>query len=519
MFAKLKSFLKQEQTRARIQRVESSCARMITAVCVAVSTAVALYMFVQRFAHLTNGFQYDELYSAVTAWPTLPLPFIWKEMLLQDVNLPLFNVSLWGWTRIFPFTPFWLHLYSALLGALAVVSAWVFAPKYWSLLKKWIFVTLMSGAFILVAYGAIIRTYSLAILCTTVFSLQALTLLDCLCRRQAPAVSQWMWFFGAGLAGAYSHYFSAALFFAAALILFIYACCYKTGRAWTFWGTAAVFAVWSFWLIHTLWFMSRPGSSWWFATPVLKATLDALEFLLGSIRVFTVMLYASIIALVSLAFTDKKEIVKRADVILPLGQILLLLLVLSVISARYNLWLDRYFLPAMPVLLLLLAEFLVHLYRRHALWLVLWPLLLVCWVHSYLKLDHLHWAEYTGLREAFSYLTEKMQAPRVFIDMARTGYPDAALPYMFNYYVPPGRKLEIIRLTKQNAADTWRQTPKAPILMPLCSHIHLIYTAVENDIDEDGVPLVFGRDICVYTVHPIVKKEAASHEEENIHRV
>ncbi|MBR4592014.1 MAG: hypothetical protein IKO35_02260 [Elusimicrobiaceae bacterium] len=493
-------------SRAFWSKWSQSGRRVLILICSVVAGVCALYMLWQRFTHLHNGLQYDELYSAITASPAFSLPYVWKNMLLQDINAPLFNVLLWFWNRIFPFSPFWMHLFSALWGALTLVIAWFCAPKYWSLLKKWIFVTLMSGAYCLVAYGSIIRTYSLAVLFSTVFSLFALRLVHQFSEGEKPAQSTWLVFLGAGLLGSYSHFFCAGVFFIAALMVFLYACYYKVGRKWSFWGTAVVFCIWVLWLLPHVGNLGTPGSSWWFITPLGKASYDILVFLFGSLNTFTGLLYGAVLALVSLIFTYKKSFFKQADVVIPLAQILLLVGVVAVVSLRFNLWLDRYFLPAMPCAILLFSEFLEHLRKRHIILLILWPLLLVSWINFYWKLDYLYWPEYTGLRYAFEYLTSTLNADKVLVDMDRTGYPEAALAPMFEYYIPEGKKLEVIRLTPENAPMSWESSPKIPVLLSLCSQVHLIYTSLDKKIEVDGYPLLFGKDICVFQAQPSAER-------------
>lgn len=473
-------------------------------VCYVVCGAIALYMLVHRFLHLTSGFQFDELYSAVTASPKLSFPFIWREMLLWDVNLPLFNVLLFGWNRVFPFTPFWMHLFSALLGTGAVVAAWMSAPKYWEPLKKWIFVTLMAGSFVLVCYGPIVRSYSLSVLLSTLFTLQALRIIHRLSKCENPPKWTWLGFLGTGLLGSYSHYFCAGVFFITALVVFLYACYYKTGRAWSFWGTALVFGLWSFWVMHTWLFLREYGNGWWYRMPIPKAIWEVITFLFGSRNVFLGLLYGSVLALVSLVFTYRKSFFKQADIVLPLAQIVLLCAVVAGISVRYNLWMDRYFLPLMPGILLLLAGFIHHLYKRHAVLLVLWPVLLCCWVKVFWVQDYLYTAEFTGLRAAFSYLVNERKADKVLMDMEDVGYPYAALPHMMKFYVPEGTGMEVIRLTAQTAPLAWESEPKIPVVQIACSPIHLIESAIKMNMDEDENGLyTFGKNVCVYTVHPL----------------
>lgn len=482
--------------------------RILTAVCVVCAGVLSLYMFASRFFHLTNGFQYDELYSAITASPDLSWGYIWKNMIMRDINLPLFNLLLFGWNRLFPFTQTWMHLFSALWSAATILIAWPLAPAYWSKLKKGIFVSLIACSFILSGYGAIVRTYSLSVFLTLVFSLLALRFVHGFSEGKTPSAGAWLAFFTVGLLGVYSHYFCTALFFITALLVFLYACYYKTGRAWAFFGTAAVFGLWCIWFFGVVgfaYFQTGGGASgWWYKTPMAKATFEIIVFLLGEQRLFTLTIYGAVVALVSFFFSYKKDILKQADMVLPLLQIIILLVVVALISRKVNLWMDRYFLPVMPSLILVFTECLDHLRKRHAVLLVLWPALLVGWVQSYWGLEHLHWPEYNGLHDAFAYINNIAKPDTLFVDLTGTGYPWAAFPRMLNFYVPKDKPIEIIPLTKKTvAAATAETTPKPLVLMPLCSQVHLMYTSVALQIQEDSEPLLFNRDTCLITVHPV----------------
>ncbi len=482
--------------------------RILTAVCVICAGVISLYMLASRFFHLTNGLQYDELYSAITASPNLSWGYIWKNMIMQDINLPLFNALLFVWNRIFPFTQFWMHLFSALWSVATVLVAWLLAPKYWSNLKKGIFVSLVACSFVLSAYGAIVRTYSLSVLLTTVFSLLALRFVHGFSEGKNPSVWAWLSFFTVGLLGAYSHYFATALFFITALLVFLYACYYKVGRAWAFFGTAVVFGLWCIWFFGVVGFsyfgVQGGAAGWWYKTPLAKATLEIIVFLLGSQKLFTLTLYGVIVALVSFFFSYNKAVFKQADMMLPLLQIIILLGVVAFVSHKVNLWMDRYFLPVMPSLILVFAECLDHLRKRHAVLLVLWPALLTGWVVSYWGLEHLHWQEYNGLHDAFSYINNVAKADTLYVDLSGTGYPREAFPHMLNFYAPANKPLKIIPLTSQTVSGATQETASKPLVMvPLCSQIHMMYTSVALNIQEDREPLLFARDTCLITVHAI----------------
>ncbi len=472
-----------------------------------VAVLLSLYMLVMRFAHLSNGFQYDELYSSVTALPSLSFGFIWKNILWQDVNLPLFNVLLFGWNHLFPFTPTWMHLFSALLGAGALVAAWGCVPVSWTYLKKLIYVSLLSCSFVLVTYGPIVRTYSLSVLLSVIFSGWALRLIEQFSRGEKPTAKHWLVFFGVGLLGSYSHYFCSGLFFITALVVFLYACYYKIGRAWAFWGTAVVFAVWGLWAVKTLEFFvpSQAGGGetvqWWFGTPMAKATFETLQFLFGSLTLFQVISGVAAVALVLWAMTYKTKALLQADIILPLAQLVLLVGVVALASLKVNLWLDRYFLPLLPALFILWTGLLDYLQKNMKLFLILWPLLLFSWVQVYWTQEYIWWPEYTGLHDAFTYVTQSRQADKLLVDTRKTGYPDEALKRMLAFYLPKGYALDIMPITKENVSLSW--TEKTPILLPLCSQIHMMEFMSEYRVEDDAPLLIFHHDTCIFTVHPV----------------
>ena len=464
-------------------------------------------MFISRFLHLTNGLQYDELYSVATSMPSLGWSTIWKEMLLCDINLPLFNILLFGWNHLIEPSNVSVHLFSAIFGALAVIAAWLLAPKEWPKLKTFIFVMLMAGNFMLVAYGTNVRAYSLSVLLSVSFTLLALRFIGHFERKEKIAVSAWLTFFALGLLGSYSHYFCAAAFFSAAFILFLYACYYRRGRAWSFWGTAVVFALWIPWPLFAIRLMggAMPGAegagTWWYQTPFMLSTWEIITFLFGSGVVICGIIAAVVLMIVSLYGTYGKKLLKMPEFILPPAQLFLLGIVLVVVGMRFNLWMDRYFLPFLPAMLLWLACGLYHLYMRHKLLLVLLPVLLFAWIHIYWNMGYVWTKEYTGLASAFSYLNGPNGPAEVLVDNTNVGYSDKATEVMLSYYVPKDSKLKVMLMTKDNIYKALDNRPKTPILMMLCSQIHWLNTTVDYNMEEDSMPMVFGTDTCILKVH------------------
>ena len=147
------------------------------------SAVLAFYLFLQRFANLSAGFSYDELYSLATALPSLPLSRIWNEFLIKDVNLPLYNILLYGWNHVFPLEPFYMRLFNTLASAAAVPLVWFLAPKSWPQYPRFTLTALTAGSFLLIAFGVNIRAYSFALLAAFAFTLLALRIIDAVMQR------------------------------------------------------------------------------------------------------------------------------------------------------------------------------------------------------------------------------------------------------------------------------------------------------------------------------------------------
>ena len=472
---------------------------------VIVSAVLAFYLFLQRFANLSAGFSYDELYSLATALPSLPLSRIWNEFLIKDVNLPLYNILLYGWNHVFPLEPFYMRLFNTLASAAAVPLVWFLAPKSWPQYPRFTLAALTAGSFLLIAFGVNIRAYSFALLAAFAFTLLALRIIDAVMQRIYPPKSLWAGFFITGFLGSYLHYFCSAVFFIAALVVFLYACAYKTGRKTAFWGTAAVFALWLPWVINTYQIMASPHGSWWYVAPLARSTWDTITFLAGGAVMAGFWLVFFIVSGVSFVHEQKAGIFKCPAVILPLVQIILLVITVLILSLKYNLWLDRYFLLSVPPFLLLITQCLTHLQKRHAILVLLLPFILTVWTNQYWKLDYLRNPEYTGLKEAFHFVSNTLKAQKVLVDAAKTGYPSDSFPLMLQYYIPKESPLRIEILTPQNAQQAFEE-PKIPVLLPLCSQIHMIQASLDYNMEEDHPPLIFGKDVCVFTVHPVPEK-------------
>lgn len=482
--------------------MKKTLGRLITGVSVLISAAVALYMLVQRLHYWQAGFLYDELYSMVTADPAYSLGYIWQEFLTKDINPPLYNILLYGWNHFFDMSPSSMRVFSLLPGLAIIPLSYLWAPKSWPKLKKFIFLALTAGCNTFAVFCFYIRSYSWAICSVYVFSLAALHLYEELSARKNPSKKLWAVFFISGLAGAYLHFFSAGLFFITALLVFFYAWYYKTAVKTIFWGTALCFLLWTPWLVITYQVMSAPSGSWWYSVPLARVSWDILQYLFGTPTVLAFFFVFAILGAVSLLHTYGKKLWVQADIMFPLGQICLLVAVVFGVSFKYNLWMDRYFAILMPAFILLITVFIFHLYQRQKILIILLPLLLIAWCGEYMQMDFKYIREFTGLKDAFAFVSQELKSNRVLVDTAKTGYTDKAFARMLQYYVPQGTPMQIIPLTKQTVRQAF-QAPKIPVLLPLCTQMHIMQAGLDYDMEEDGEPYVFGKDVCVFTVHAV----------------
>ena len=117
---------------------------------------------IMRFAFLFVPYEYDELFTAVTANPALPLSWIWTHWLLVDVHPPLHNVLLWVYHHVAPYGPeVWLRLPSVACGLAALALGWCMFPRRFGRTARWLFMALLAGNFYAIFYSQHARAYAL----------------------------------------------------------------------------------------------------------------------------------------------------------------------------------------------------------------------------------------------------------------------------------------------------------------------------------------------------------------------
>lgn len=465
--------------------MKNTLLRLFTLIVCTVSAAVALYMWGVRFTLLQEAPIYDEVYSLITASPAFSLAVVWKEMLLQDVNLPLFNVLLHGWAQLVPFTVPWMRVLPWVFSILLLPAAWKFAPKTWSNSQKFTLCALLAGSFSLTSYSATLRAYAMGIFGTLLFTLFALQLAEKITQHAPVSRLEWSRFFITGFITAWLHYFGAALFFSTCLYLFLRALAAKKYRKRIFTCTALAFAGWIPWVIHIYYSLNHFQTDWWFQKPLLLSSWGVWSSLLGSPAVGIGLFCFVIVGLISTGFTQKKAGILQPVVSLPLFQVTVLIGVVWGVSHRYNLWLDRYFLMALPGLFILLSALLRGLCSRNRLFGALLPLLLINWMFCFWNKSLPETQDPSGLRDAFEWISTKDSAAYVVLDPI--SYPEITqLPFL-TYYLQ-GTELEIRPLVPR-ANKGW-------LVLPLCSFVSLMQTTDKYQINVPDEAILF-KQACV----------------------
>ncbi len=476
--------------------MKSKLGTTVVNISLAVSAGLAGFMMLLRFTALSEPLIYDEVYSWVTAVPSVPLSIAWNHMLLQDVNLPLFNLLLRAWAYLVPNTVAWMRLLPALVSALTIPVAWWAAPKSWARTQKIIFCSLLAGSYTLTVHAHLLRTYSLAIFTTVLMSLLALRIVEAFEKKHPVSRKLWISFFGVGFLSAWLHFFATGLFFITALFLFLCSLKYKRNRKLIFWATAAAFAGWAPWLVNVFLTLNHFQEGWWYETNRWLSSWQILEYNIGSYPILLGVWMFLLIGLIFWGYAQRQRLKKNPEICLALFQILMLCLVVGVISLRYNLFLDRYFLILLPSLWMLLAGLLHFLIRQHSGLMLLLPVFLYANTVHYFTVYTPRTTDPTGLTQAFTYLHQNLQQGRALVVTESITYAGEAPTYVLNYFTPPDHSLTLLALTADNVA---RLNPpeQLPLVVPLCSFELLTNLLATYPLDLNLRPMHFGQT-CVF---------------------
>lgn len=434
-----------------------------------------------RFSLLTLSLEYDELFTAITVNPALSLSQIISQYLIIDVHPPLFNILLWGWTHIAPWTSeISLHIPSLLYSLLTLGIGWFCFPRRFGKTARILFILLLSCSATNLHYASQARSYSLLLLLSTGFMFSALHILDCLHRNLKLANRSWLLYAGLGLLLSYTHYFGLAVFCSVSVLL--------VGWMWytrhisnkLLVAMVGVFLLACLWLIPNLLYnlqIGRFSGNWWAQQYTLLALLvEFSQFLFTGeqitawIGIFNIFVWLYFVK--HLKNPDYQN--NQYELIFLVGTVVMVLVGALVISIKAFMMVPRFFTSVLPFMYLAYALFLAPFLKRFPLaWSVFLSYIvwnLVCFgqfwqARTYFPTE--------GAKQFAQFLYQEYTDRELFV-VVKDGLPDEALYPMMSWYVnqyyhrdTPTTILNI--LSDEEFAKTIARRSQAVIWMPMCS--------------------------------------------------
>ncbi len=329
---------------------------------------------VLRAVILNVSFEYDELFTAVSTNPALPLSYVWQHFLVVDVHPPFYNIGVWVYNHAVPYGPEWvLRLPSLLCGVLILWEGWQFFPRYLGRTARMLFLVLLSCNFYLIMYAQHARAYSLLVALAIPFTFFYLRMSRVVYHRHVIAGRLWVAYGLLGLLLCWSHYFGALCFGVFSVVLFSCAWYCKQRLRWFIVIPVLVLLCFTPWLLPNLLeniALHRFTGNWWGNTHLVSWNLvrEWIEFFFSSSYGFYVLagLVTGAICynLYGRVFHAKKWPYCRDILVLfiPLATVIIFTLAVSG-KIFWLIW--RYFMPFMPSLYLCVALLLTPVCRRY----------------------------------------------------------------------------------------------------------------------------------------------------------
>lgn len=442
-------------------------------------TLVAAILFLEsialRFIGITRGFDYDEIYTALSANPALSWGYILKRYLLIDVHPPLHNFITWIWNHIFPYGPEWIgRLPSLFFGIAALLVAWHYFPTFLDKkhrsIARWIFVLLLGFNETLIIYTSYMRAYSLLLLLSISFTFLYLNMIHSVWEKTPITRRQWILYACLSVLLCYTHYFGALLFGLCSVILFLLALKYKQEIRWFIYVPLLVFICFLPWLWPNLWenigrakFSGQWWSNIWWEKEIpstwnladYKSTEFWHELCSNRWGQWTIGLLCVFCAGISYERYRKIPYTKEIILLLIPG---LLVFTVNILAFRVILLLMfRYFIPFIPAVFLAISLLLAPVFSRFR-WMILLILLhCICYLLCFAK-QAPYGFDYLGSNARF-FATRMMHIqPANVYTITVEGFPKHTYDDLFSWYLRtyfksdiPAKDITILPANERNA--------------------------------------------------------------------
>ena len=440
---------------------------------------------VSRFLLLGNGYEYDELFTAVTANPAISLAWIWNNYLMVDVHPPLYNIVMWVYNHFVPYGPeLWMRLPSVFFGVVGMVLAWVMFPKRYGKTAKLIFMAFLSCNCWLIFYTQQARAYAMMFCFAVPFNYLFINMAHWVRKGKQIGWKDWVWYGVLGLLLCWIHYFGAMAFGFFSLVLLGYAFKYKR-NLWPFIVVPAVVTLLFLpWVVPN--FLYNAGNNkfsgnWWANhIPLYYVTLNYIEFYFEKEFIFITEGFLFSFCLWKSIQRYKKGIPVAyvSDMgLLSLACVLLLVFV-YLVSFKIFLFLGRYFLAIMPAMFLTFS-LCVAPHVRKSKWLAgfilmcLGALVLVGISVSRQTTKHL----YGGAQAAMEFYRDYAPEKELLV-VAIEAFPKNAVQAMYSFYPNYVFKMnakitELTHLSQEERRKALERKDKSIIWVPNCAFFKL----------------------------------------------
>lgn len=465
--------------------------------CATLILAAACIAF--RFIGLDRPLSYDELYTVASTSPIFSFSFMMKEILMLDINAPLYNIFMHLWNLLFqPVTESSVRLPSLLASVGVLAYVWFYFPVLFSRMEKIIFFALLACSHNAIYYAQDARVYSILILAAVFILFNTVTLAGEYKKNQSVLPKKYIPFFMVGLAVCYLHYFGAALFFTCVGLLFGYAWYYKQPKLVIAVGGTAVFLAFAPWLVYIIAANPGIGQIWWAKMGSLLASEQILQMIFGNFIFAYAALLVLILGLVSSVKTKGFAFLTSPGILIPSACIVVITAFALASTAYVNLLVDRYFLVLLPCVVLLLSIFFNSLINRHNFLVVLLPpFVFLSFAWNTIDYVFAHEKYLAGTRDATRHIVHDIRPPKFLVYLEGIPYPPPAMREMFNFYIQRENSAVTQEKLSAESLKTLLQKDANPIiLMPVCSKLAMLNMVAEFEL----FPLTsaaFNQDSCV----------------------
>lgn len=379
------------------------------------------------------GFEYDEIFTAITTNPTLSFVWLFNHWLLADVHPPLYNAIMWGWNHLVPYGPeLWLRLPSFVMGIGSLTLAWDYFPMRLGKTARQLFVSLLSCNLFIIAYSQHARSYMLMLLLAVPLTFLFVNFSYKINNHKNITLREWCLFGVLSVLLCWTHYFGALLFGTFSVVLLLQAWYYKRSLKEFILVPACVFVLFLPWLIPNLItqikFQRFEGNWWANQAPYWHAWLTLFVFWASSMKGGLVMggmlLYAGILCWKNIA--KGKKLSGAYDLMVLGAAILVFLACVFLVSIKTYMFINRYFISLLPVLYLMFAIFFAPFFRKSIVLGLLFICFLLCGMGNF-------WSQHTNLLNNGD---EKMPARKIG-QIFRDRYPDKEMLVVAMESFPP----------------------------------------------------------------------------------